>query len=435
MGMVDDATGTLRRLKDGLAGHPLAKVVVVRGSAMAFVVECECGNKLNVKEEFAGKKARCTKCGRPLTLSPATSASPQPSSRPAKVTQPDEKPRTWNRRYLFLALALLPLLFSVVGSDDAPFLLRLKSTIDSAPAEVTAKVEKAFSSNETTLDDIINLLPGAKLEGALLARNTWIHWAFALLSAGAAGLSLALLFKVDKKTLRTLGLIALFTGTVGIAFLLLVQLMASWTQGAWLRGRGIITLVFYIVKFIGFSYRAALDPENGFAASFFGFTFGVGFCEELCKALPLIYTFRSKTTLDWRAACVWGLASGVGFGVSEGITYSSDFYNGISSGGIYVVRFVSCVALHSFWTASVGISMHERQATIQGPMNWYDWIQPLLMILGVPMVLHGLYDTVLKRDMGLLAVVIAAATFGWLAWKIEQHHRHEAVHGVSQPAA
>lgn len=110
--------------------------------------------------------------------------------------------------------------------------------------------------------------------------------------------------------------------------------------------------------------------------------------------------------------------------------YSSDFYNGIATGGIYVVRFVSCVALHAFWTASVGISMHERQATIQGPMNWFDWIQPLLMILGVPMVLHGLYDTVLKRDMALLAVVIAVATFGWLAWKIEQHHRHEAVHGV-----
>ncbi len=190
-------------------------------------------------------------------------------------------------------------------------------------------------------------------------------------------------------------------------------------------GRGAILLLF--IKFIGFSYSAALDSHNGFGASFFGFTCGVGFCEELCKILPLVWHFRNKATLDWRGAMIWGLASGIGFGVSEGITYSSDFYNGVSGVDLYVVRFVSCVALHAFWAAASGIVLYERQQTIQGPLSWYEFLPPLLTILAVPMVLHGLYDTLLKRDMGILAFVAAAASFGWLAFQIEKARRLERV--------
>ena len=34
------------------------------------------------------------------------------------------------------------------------------------------------------------------------------------------------------------------------------------------------------------------------------------------------------------------------------------------------------------------------------------------------MVLHGLYDTLLKKDMAFLALLTAAASFGYLAWQI-----------------
>src|SRR5262245_32152117 len=96
----------------------------------------------------------------------------------------------------------------------------------------------------------------------------------------------------------SLVLVGLFTGTIGILLLLGVQLAGMASQGVWLRGRGVVILIFYIVKFIGFSYLAALDPENGFLLSFFGFTFGVGLCEEICKALPIIMEFRRLSTLD-----------------------------------------------------------------------------------------------------------------------------------------
>jgi RsiW-degrading membrane proteinase PrsW (M82 family) len=173
------------------------------------------------------------------------------------------------------------------------------------------------------------------------------------------------------------------------------------------------------VKFIGFSYRAALNPENGFWASFFGFTCGVGLCEELCKAIPVLIFLRGNTHAGWRAACLVGLASGVGFGVSEGITYSSDSYNGVATGLTYLVRFASCVALHAAWAGAVGLLMSQNQDYLgDGGFDASDAGYFLVYYLSLAMVLHGLYDTLLKKDYELWALSIAAVSFGWLAWLV-----------------
>jgi RsiW-degrading membrane proteinase PrsW (M82 family) len=213
--------------------------------------------------------------------------------------------------------------------------------------------------------------------------------------------------------------VTVFTATIGIALLLGVQLLANWTQGRIWTGRSIVVVLFYIAKFIGFSYRAANDPENGFLLSCFGFTFGVGMCEELCKALPILYRYTKKGELPWKTACLWGLASGVGFGVSEGITYSSDFYNGVSGGEIYLVRFASCVALHAVWSGASAIFIHRKQHLLQGAESRWGAAGVSVYLVLVPMVLHGLYDTLLKKDHDGLALVVALASFGWLAWQIE----------------
>ena len=121
-----------------------------------------------------------------------------------------------------------------------------------------------------------------------------------------------------------------------------------------------------------------------------------------------------------------GLASGVGFGVSEGITYSSDFYNGYQTGGIYVVRFVSCVALHAIWSASVGITLYNRRAYITHMAGWADWGKELVIVVAVPMVLHGLYDTMLKKEMNGSALVTAVVSFAFMAWLIEKARGEDA---------
>jgi RsiW-degrading membrane proteinase PrsW (M82 family) len=182
-------------------------------------------------------------------------------------------------------------------------------------------------------------------------------------------------------------------------------------------------IFFYIVKFIGFSYRAALDPENGFILSMIGYTFGVGFCEEICKLLPGLWHFKRTAKLDLSGAVVWGLASGIGFGVSEGIMYSSEHYNGITQGGIYLVRFVSCVALHAIWSGFSSVLLWKWQADLDGIERWYGWFIPLFKMAGVSMLLHGFYDTALKKDhefLALLAAVLSFAAFFWLYERVKK---------------
>ena len=210
--------------------------------------------------------------------------------------------------------------------------------------------------------------------------------------------------------------VGLVTATVGVGFLFLVQVLAAVTDGHVIVGRSILVLIFYILKFIAFSYSAASDPDNGFLLSFLGFTFGVGLCEELIKAIPLFWHRDDDGGKNWRGLLIWGLASGVGFGIAEGILYSSRYYNGISGPGTYAVRFISCVALHAIWTGSVAITLFLRRDLFEKVGTWHDWIGPILFVIGVPMVLHGLYDTCLKKDMNGVALIVAVASFGYLAF-------------------
>ena len=49
----------------------------------------------------------------------------------------------------------------------------------------------------------------------------------------------------------------------------------------------------------------------------------------------------------------------------------------------------------------------------------------LLRIVSIPMVLHGLYDTLLKKQMDSLALAIAAVSFVWMALQFERLRRQE----------
>jgi RsiW-degrading membrane proteinase PrsW (M82 family) len=329
---------------------------------------------------------------------------------------------------------MIPLAISVVLPGESPdeLLRRLTRalraadpTIVSIPADPSAEEDEAkalAALEDMTLDEVMARLPGQRLEGALLSRRSYLHWLFAIVSVGAYMTFFVLLAR-DRSAhpLHLLGL-GLFTATIGILLLVIVQAMSM--LGI-VGGQGIVGLLLLILALIGLSYRAALDPDIGFVGSFLGFTFGVGLCEELCKALPILVYYRFAHKQNWRGAFLWGLASGAGFGVSEGVMYSQDFYNGIAGPGIYIVRFISCVALHAVWSGSVGISIHQRQDLLKPDHD--DWwvnicLYPLgvLRLIAVPMVLHGLYDTLLKKEMELLALVVAAASFGYLAWLISR---------------
>ena len=421
---------------------------------MSISVTCpSCGLEFDVDGAAAGQTVACGACGKQLRIPASSAAVDELALMPSAAADLSHSPgaeiqtpemarpaaaaasaaptpvsagatpaaRPWNRRYLLLSLALIPLAWSVLQHPkEEDFEKRLAATMEHRTQAEREKVLRVIQSETATLDDLMAALPEERLKGALLARSSWQHWFYAASSAAAFLAVIVLAFPAVNTPPVSLISTGLFTGTIGIFLLLALQYIAMYSQGIWIRGSGIIAILFYIVKFIGFSYSAALDSSNGFVLSFLGFTCGVGFCEELCKALPMIKHFRTKATLDWRGACVFGLASGAGFGVSEGITYASRYYNGIAGGDIYIIRFVSCVALHAIWSAAAGITIWKKQFSIQGNMGFLELLLPLVSILAVPMILHGLYDTLLKQGMEGYALLAALGSMAWLAWQIEQ---------------
>jgi RsiW-degrading membrane proteinase PrsW (M82 family) len=363
-------------------------------------------------------------------------AKPLPSATPAPPTAPQPSPwgappaadakglSFWRRNlHWVLVLALVPLVVSLgTASHEKSFDERLIETIAELPR---AEREEFFRGvNETmSTDDVLELLPGHRLKGALLGRSSHLHW---VIAAGAAVLFLGFfMILASGTTSKPSGLLSvcLFTATVGVGFLLLVHWVGSLTRNMYMLRGGKVIVIFYLIKLIHFSATAALDPENGFLLSFVGFTLGVGLFEELVKAIPLFQDHDAASEVDCRGQFVWGLASGAGFGIAEGVLYSVDHYNGVVGLDTYLVRFLSCVALHAIWTGSVAILIYRRTRPggpgfaefDPGSFTFVEWIGQVLAVLAMPALLHGLYDTCLKKEMYGIAILVAVASFGYLA--------------------
>jgi RsiW-degrading membrane proteinase PrsW (M82 family) len=441
---------------------------------MAISFVCVCGKSLNAKDELAGKKTKCPGCGAILTIpapepapvdddaiasfllqaenkpppphsgvarsaslkpdssapvfrsAPAASAprtSEKSTAYQAAIGSRNAEPATGSLRefsYWLLLFALIPLGFSLLSADEEDFADRLAATVEKAAPEQAERIEAALARlDELTKDELFAVLPEGKLVGAHLPHVTVVHWVYAAVAVTGFLLLILLIFSVERTNpLHLLG-IGLFTGTVGIIFLLAVQ-FCSQIDIRHIRARGWFGVILLILALIGWSYHSALDPDSNLVLSAIGFTFGVGLCEELTKAIPLLFYYKRFATMGWRGACLWGLASGIGFGVSEGIMYSADSYNGIAGPGIYVVRFVSCVALHAMWAGSVGIVIARTVDSYESVQDGVGFGLYALRVLAVPMTLHGFYDTLLKKDMNVWALLVALASFGWFALQIER---------------
>lgn len=439
---------------------------------MPISLQCPaCGRRLKANDALAGRRLPCPACKTEIEVpaappvedaaaalllagdEPADSAPPPPAPAPAPEPKPvpatpiarrgpvkpptpvaalpplkSAEPPLWLRHlHWLLMLALIPLAVSLLRKgDDADIFDRINETIESAPPEAQARYERTLEakakSGDLDLDVFIGELPGGRVKGAALSRHSHWHWAMAL---GAAALFLGffvLLSTGGVADARHLLAVGLFTGTIGILFLVIVQALANWTHGRVIVGGSIVVILFWIAKLIGLSYQAALDPDNGFWVSFIGFTLGVGLLEEVVKAVPVLWRYCREADDNWRGAFLWGLASGAGFGVAEGVIYSVNLYHGIEGPGTYIVRFVSCVALHALWTGSVAIAIQQRQGLLQKAEKWHDLVAPTLVYVWVPMVLHGLYDTLLKKDMSGWALLVALASFGYLAFQVSRLH-------------
>jgi RsiW-degrading membrane proteinase PrsW (M82 family) len=389
---------------------------------MSATIKCECGKANLIPDGLEGQQLFCIRCSRELEPPRFLRPRPQATGAYDLIIPPDDDPRLAEEEqltewagpapavrpnslrehvYWLLPLALLPLAWSL-GQPKDDTIARYNRTIDAQPAEVRESIEQLRARN-APLDVVLRLLPGHRIQGSYLPRDTQQHWAFAGASTAWFLLIGVLLFaRGSARAGRLLG-VGLFTGTVGVVWLLSAQ------------------------AYFPVSHYEVFHETNDITLHLFGYIIMVGVFEEMAKALPLLWRFRTHGPLRWRSACLWGLASGVGFGVSEGVFYSAHFYNGLSTADAYVVRFASCVVLHAIWTASFALSQARHWRSFVSRKDRLAYGGAVLRSLAVPATLHGLYDTFLQHELHLPALFVAGVSFAWLVWQIEEAKRRDVV--------
>ena len=173
-------------------------------------------------------------------------------------------------------------------------------------------------------------------------------------------------------------------------------------------------IVMYIAA-IGISWLVPFEEVYGsssYAVSFVTFFLGVGIPEEVIKLIPIFFLlYMARRTYSPQTIVYYGLMSGIGFGVYEGVLYqlgpNFDIMNQVSLEEGYVVSFVSNIArltclpfLHAIWCA-IG-SYFIAFAFL------YPRYRISLFFLGViiPAFLHGLYDSMSFHGFSILVLPV-----------------------------
>lgn len=429
-----------------------------------------CGKQLRGGERFAGKRIACPVCKTPVDMPAHPSAEEEdefrllPEETRVPVPIPPVKPSRTNydpRPVTSIeAPSWAPMLTAAVtGSEEvgpgapapadppaSPLLhlcwvfaftlvplivmlfadfVALGSTKEAARKAIEQQEDKwnevaksGEQSPEEMKKELEIIFHQYKQDRAFLPPDTILHWPLAFIAA-AFFLAIVSGMGMDGSAQPwQLLILGILSATLGIMFLLTVQRLAIWSLGFPWGGRGLLGAVIGILKLIGFSYYAAHNPEMGFFPSLFGYTFGVGLCEEVIKVLPVYVFYRMGGKLSSRGAILWGLALGVGFGVSEGIHYSAEHYNGAASADIYFVRFLSCVSLHAMWTAMAAMMISFKLDHGIDHEELHSLGAAYVLTFAVPIILHGLYDTLLTHEMYLMALLSAVVTFMIFAWLV-----------------
>jgi RsiW-degrading membrane proteinase PrsW (M82 family) len=321
--------------------------------------------------------------------------------------------RSWRGNlFWLLPLAMIPLAW-LAFFPNASVEDRIRKTLQANPS-VAAKYEFHDEMDVDLFYEMIDAFPGGRIQGALLRRQTVFHWLMAMASTALfVGLiRLALPTDVSGKEILLTGL---FTGTLGVLLLLGAQLLGAFCC-------------------IGMFYLAAFDPDAPFGPSLIGFIFGIGFLEETIKCLPILFKLFRRQLVSWRESAIIGMASGAGFGISEGILYATRYYNGLEGADMYFVRFLSTVALHVMLSAACAIMVQRKQEHLTEEMDFINWTLTLMAIIVVPIVLHGLYNALAKQDLQVASLAVSLGSFVWLWWLIKSSRGREQTVNIALTA-
>jgi RsiW-degrading membrane proteinase PrsW (M82 family) len=162
-----------------------------------------------------------------------------------------------------------------------------------------------------------------------------------------------------------------------------------------------IFLLVYIINIPAINpFYILIEPNKGFISKLLGYIFGVGLFEEFVKLFPVYLLVRkSNEPLKPQTVVFYGLISGIGFGVFEGVIYqlTINIKLDYSSSFLMNIARLTCLPfLHSIWS---GISSYFLAFAFLYPKNrksmWF-------LAIAIPAILHGVYDVFGWSIVGLL---------------------------------
>jgi protease PrsW len=174
-----------------------------------------------------------------------------------------------------------------------------------------------------------------------------------------------------------------------------------------------MSILLYSYRILPFSWLSDLTDSRHSIVRCLGFIFGVGLPEELCKSAAIFYILNraKKTGISVSDIIFYGLMSGLGFGIYEGVSYQMgrNFSYSSSSSEYYllnIIRLTSLPFLHAIWT---GIAAYFLSFSFLFPRRRKGLI---LLAIGIPTILHAFYDIFALDTLGILLAVLSVAIFG-----------------------
>ena len=155
----------------------------------------------------------------------------------------------------------------------------------------------------------------------------------------------------------------------------------------------------------GISGLYALIDSPNIMLRLVGFIFGVGVLEEAVKAVPLlIILYRAKEPYVPQSMVFYGLMSGISFGVYEGVQYQMTVNVQLDYSMAFfmnVARLTSLPFLHAVWAGTAGYFLSFAALYPKYRKSLY------ILAIGVPAVIHGLYNTLGWSILGMLLMLLS----------------------------
>jgi RsiW-degrading membrane proteinase PrsW (M82 family) len=228
----------------------------------------------------------------------------------------------------------------------------------------------------------IGLCPAVAL--AVTGGQSLSYWAIAFYFSSLWALFFYYLFRTKQVETWLCFTCFFVTGVVSIAVLLVLQHLPPWS-------------FFY----------SMVDSKN-FLARVLGMLFGVAINEEICKAAVILWLVRRPGSILMPQTVVfYGMISGLGFGIYEGVNYQQTLnrQQGVDTAYfLNIARLTSLPFLHAVWT---GIAAYFIAFAALFPSKRHAlWLVAIL----IPAVLHATYNicgwNIVGLATGLLSVIL-----------------------------